>query len=359
MQLKINFNLRLIAALVFISMVSCQRFKAGFDAMTGASPAMLLDGNSLFHRSDIHQLSQGKIEVAGEIKDPGMVDFAHLYKREVVVKETMLDNNGAEFVGAYRYRGYSLFDLLNSYTAQKKNSDEFRPQIDLYITIENEAGDQVVFSWSEIFHTILPHQIILATEMAPIKPYRKEVEYPLSEAWKIVAATDLYANRYLDKPVRITVSSFDKKEFPINRDLSPLYSSSVSVSDAGTPIMIIGQDATGPSLLHYETTFFGMGMGHHPSEPFDGASLRSYFAETAYLMQPDWLQKGLVCFASIDGYRAVFSFSELFNRNDHVLSILAITALPHEGGHFRNFHPVDFFADRSVKSLKEIYLFMD
>jgi Fe-S cluster assembly protein SufD len=65
--------------------------------------------------------------------------------------------------------------------------------------------------------------------------------------------------------------------------------------------------------------------------------------------------RGLVCFSGLDGYRTVFSYSELFNRADGIKAIFAVTE--EEGGMFRLFHPADFFADRSVKSLQEVYIF--
>jgi hypothetical protein len=68
-------------------------------------------------------------------------------------------------------------------------------------------------------------------------------------------------------------------------------------------------------------------------------------------------RSGLVCFVSVDGYRAVYSYSELFNRADQTAPLLAITQNKDDGGFYRNFLPGDFYADRSVKALREIYVF--
>jgi hypothetical protein len=371
------------------------------DAISGASKAMAMDGNSLYHQTDEVSLETGTLEVAGEVKNPGTVNLNNHYKREVFIKEARYHHDtGTEFIGSYRYRGYSLFDLLHPFNQDKKNAEEFRPAIDLYVLIENDLGETVAFSWSEIFHTINPHQVLIATEVAPIVPYRKEVDYPAGVKWKVVSAGDLFAWRTLENPVKITVRSFDKKGYPIDRDLEPMHSQYIRVVYGGAqdrddmdwaaaggatpPAAEAGSAAGGARLnegvakrpgwldglqvlpeevtaaaVRYHSSFYGMGMGHHPTKYFEGPRLDVVLGMEEAFAEASWNRNGLVCFAGIDGYRAVFSFSELFNRADQVFPILAVPENPMDGGHYRIFHPSDFYADRSVKSVAEIYLFLE
>jgi hypothetical protein len=90
-----------------------------------------------------------------------------------------------------------------------------------------------------------------------------------------------------------------------------------------------------------------------------GPELNEFMEGQVDLFDEHWNGRGLVCFAGIDGYRAVYSFSELFNRLDQVMPILAISDNIEKEGYFRIFHPSSFYADRSVKSLSEIYLFQE
>jgi hypothetical protein len=353
-------RLTILALVIVLSFNSCENVGIKItDAITGPSLDIARDGNSLFHQTDEFSLQTANLEVTGEVQNQGFVDFKKLYKREVVLKESRYDSAGMQFVGAYRYRGYSLFDVLNGFNQQKKNAELFKPAIDLYITIENDANEKVVFSWSEIFHTNILHQILIATDMAPIVPYRKEVDYPVASRWKLVAANDLFSYRSLENPVKITVHSFDKKEFTINRNISPLYSDGFDIYVENDHIMHIADSASTSKILAYESSFYGMGMGSHPSDPFVGPDLKHLLMQSVNLRDQKWIEQGLVCFAGLDGYRSVFSFSELFNRTDQVSPILAITKLPTEGGFYRLFHPADFYADRSVKSLMEVYFFTD
>jgi hypothetical protein len=345
--------------LSFFLFTSCNLLPDSWvDAISGASKLMKQDGNSLFHQTDEVSLIIGELLIEGEVKDPGKVDLNDFYKREVFIKESFYDEEtGINFIGAYRYKGYSLFDLLHPYNQNKKNMEAFKPAIDLYVVIESSTGEKTVFSWSEIFHTNNPHQILIATEMAPIVPYRKEVDYSMGDKWRVVAANDLFAYRMLEDPVKISVYSFDRKEYEINKDMDPKYSESVNVVLNSEIILNIPQIQDESSYVRYYSSFYGMGMGHHKAAYFEGPSLPKLLEKHINQFDREHIRHGLVCFAGIDGYRAIYSFSELFNRVDQVVPILSIAPEPMNGGFYRVFHPTEFYADRSVKCLSEIYFF--
>lgn len=348
------FNVVILAGALGLIM-SC---KWSPDAMSGATKPMAQNGNSLFHQTEEVSLQVGELTVEGEVKEPGKVNLDNYYKREVMVKEALYDSEtGINFIGAYRYRGYSLFDLLHPYHHDKKNKEVFHPAIDLYVIIENADGETVVFSWSEIFHTNIPHQILIATEMAPIVPYKKEVDYPVGKNWKMVCANDLFANRMLDNPTKITVRTFDEKEYDIQKGMKPMYSPEINVVLEDGAGFTISPFADSTLYRTYYSSFYGMGMGNHPAKYFRGPELAAIFTGKIEFFKAENIRHGLVCFVGLDGYRSVFSFSELFNRTDQVSAILAIPEDAQDGGFYRIFHPAEFYADRSVKSLKEIYFF--
>jgi hypothetical protein len=329
------------------------------DGFSGASKKMEQDGNSLFHQTAEHSLETGNIKVKGEVEEEGMIDLDDYYKREVFVKECTLKNNKMEFIGAYRYCGYSLFDLLHPFDVEKKNAEEFRSSIDMYVVIGNAKGETTVFSWSEIFHTNNPHQIIIATESAQIEPYKKEVDYPKGKCWKIVAANDLYAYRNIENPTSIKVVSFDKKKYPIQKGLDPNFSPEVKVILDNKEAFTIEAIDDSSIFTKYYSCFYGMGMGFHEAPYFEGPDLPSLFQDSINILNTEYLQHGLACFVGKDGYRCVYSFSELFNRTDQVFPILSIANDKNDGGYYRVFHPSDFYADRSVKGLAEIFLFTE
>ena len=127
--------------------------------------------NNFYDNTEVIPLAMSDLTIEGEIANPGKVDFSVLPQHSVIVKETLLDDAGGDrFVGAYRYDGYSLFDILNERIIKKINSEEFNPIIDLYIEIEGKTGEKVVFSWGEIYYPNNLHKIIIAGSVSRIVP---------------------------------------------------------------------------------------------------------------------------------------------------------------------------------------------
>jgi len=346
--------------LVFVAAFAAQSCKTKPDANTGATSEYDSNGMSYYHRTEETKLKPCQLYVEGEVKNPGKVDYVKYGKREVLFKQSKPNQSGeVEFVGAYRYRGYSLFDLLNPFIIEKKNAEEFIPNTDLYIIVENDKGDRVAFSWAEIFLGHQMHQVIIATEQASIEPYKKEVSYPKGSVWKVVASTDLYSYRELENPTKITIKSFDKKHYPIDRKPEDPYSPTVNLVFDNELKSTVGANVEQYPHLKYASIFYGMGMGDHGSPYFEGPMLRPMVEK---FFEPDtqgWMRSGLAFVVGKDGFRNVFSVSELFNRVDQVEPILSIPPDRVKSGHFRLYHPAAFFADFSVRNLAEINFFHD
>ena len=103
----------------------------------------------------------------------------------------------------------------------------------------------------------------------------------------------------------------------------------------------------------FHTIFYGRGRGIHSTQPFTGFYLKEILSK---YFTPDKknLQQGLVTIVGKDGYRAVFSFSEIMNRNDQSEVLLVPCKEEKDGGLFRIFPSGDFFSDRAVKAVSEI-----
>lgn len=352
--------LSLLIILVIISLIGfCSKYFFSWpDALSSASLTMETNGNSLYHQTEIRPLTAGSIEVTGEVENPGLVDLKKFYKREVYIKELIPEEEGTrDFRGAFRYQGYALFDILHPYRLARENMETFPPVIDLYVVISNASGESVAFSWSEIFHTAQPYQIILAAGVAPIEPKKVKPDYETGKVWRVVAAGDFFAFRILDDPVSIAIYSFSEKDYPVNRDLKPLFSPEISVTGAEVEDFIISPSADSITFYSYRTSFYGMGMGYHDQKVFSGPALAGMLEGSMKLFNPDMMRNGLVCFAGADGYRAVYSYSELFNRADQAAPILSVYNDPMNGGVYRIFLPTDFYADRCVKAVAEVFFF--
>jgi len=311
--------------------------------------------NNFYDNTETFQLPVKELTVEGEIANPGKVDFSKLSKHSVIVKETLLDTAGKDkFVGAYRYDGYSLFDILEKRIIKKANADEFDQIIDMYVEIGNDSGEKVIFSWGEIYYPNNLHRILIADEVSRIVPPKTREMWELPAESKIVAGNDLITERNIASPVKITVKSFPRS-FEVKKGLSPMFSKQIKLFEHGN----LAGSITGYPLdareVTYNTIFYGRGKGIHSTEPFTGLMLKDILAG-AFRVTRESLQEGVVCIAAQDGYRCSVSFSELFNRNDQQEFLIVKTKPDEDGGLFRIFPASDFFSDRAIKSVSEIHL---
>jgi hypothetical protein len=342
--------------LIFVCLVSCNNeadtnLKAGSGTQAPDRSDMT---NNFYDNTETYSFDVNNLVIEGEIANPGPVDFSDLPLHSVIVKETLLDSTGGDrFVGAYRYDGYSLFDILNRRVLKKANSAAFSPIIDLYIEIESKSGKKVVFSWGEIYYPNNLHKILISSGVSRIVPSKTNDLWPLPESSKIIVGSDLVTERNISDPVKITVKSINKT-FAVAQGLSPMYSPDIKVFDNDKQVALIAPQTEEESVT-FNTIFYGRGRGIHSTSPFTGLPLKDVIGKY-YPYTRENIQTGIFCIAARDGYRCAFSYSEVFNRNDQQEFLLIRTAPDEDGGLFRLFAASDFFSDRAIKSLTEIHL---
>lgn len=311
--------------------------------------------NNFYDNVEIYPLPGSGIQVDGEIENPGKVDFSGLTLRSVIVKEAELNDDGSnQFIGAYRYDGYSLFDILQDRILKKANKETFPPIIDLYVIIENDMGEKVYLSWGEIYYPNHLHEILIATRVSRIVPSKTKDLWPLPEKSKLVVANDLVTERNISNPVRITVRSFDR-DFVINRNLDPLYVPEFSIVWDRKPVAKVAEMPGDLQQETFHTIFYGRGRGIHSTMPFKGVMVKELLQALAPI-PAGYLKTGLVAAAGADGYRAIYSLSEIINRNDQEEVLLVEGQTDDTSGKFRLFPACDFFSDRAVKALSELII---
>jgi hypothetical protein len=311
--------------------------------------------NNFYDNEETYNLPLQDLVIDGEVENPGKVDFSKLVKRTIIVKEALLQGDTSnKFVGAYRYDGYSLFDILCDRVLKKKNTADFRPIIDVYVEIENNRGEKVMMSWGEIYYPNFLHNSIIATEVMRIVPSKSKDLWPLPAESKLVVGQDLVSERNISSPVKITVRSYSRS-YVVNREISPLVSNDVKLFIGEKLADVMTQP---PSTLQTETLhtiFYGKGRGIHSTQPFSGIYLKDYLAGRVKCNREN-LRTGLVIVAGLDGYRSVYTLSEIMNRSDQAEVLIVPCPEETDGGKFRIFPSCDFFSDRAVKALSEIRL---
>lgn len=340
-------------------MISCTQRSLKNSGESEQSGFQIIDTsdvtNNFYDNSETYKLPVKDLIIEGEIANPGNVDFSEMPLHSVIVKETLLDSTGNDrFTGAFRYDGYSLFDILDKRIIKKANAEEFSSVIDLYVEIENDNGEKVVFSWGEIYYPDNLHKIIIASSVSRIVPSRTKELWQLPEKSRIVAATDLVTERNISNPVRITVKSYPKS-FRVTKDLSPMYSDKIKIYNGNELAGNVFLVPEGIKNVTYNTIFYGRGKGIHSTSPFTGTMLKDMLAGY-YPVSRKNLRTGILCITGVDGYRSALSYSEVLNRNDQQEFLLIKTEPREDGGLFRIFAACDFFSDRAIKSVSEIHL---
>lgn len=311
--------------------------------------------NDFYDNDTLFQLGKVTVEVAGEVANPGPVDFTKLPLHSEIVKEAVLNEKGdTVFVGAYRYDGYSLYDILNDRILKKKNEKEFNPIIDMYVEVENDKGEKVLFSWGEIYYPVNRYKILIATQVMRIVPSKTKDLWPLPTGCKVVAATDLLTERNIYNPVRITVRSF-AKSFPVIKDMPDLFSKEINIFKNDRKLTTFTSYSEKSIFSKYHAVFYGKGKGIHGISTFNGEPLKNilwpYFTKNK-----NAIKQSLIVVVAKDGYRSVFTYSEVFNRNDFQDFLLNDRRSDTKNGAFSIYPAPDFFSDRAVKGITEIHL---
>jgi hypothetical protein len=310
--------------------------------------------NDFFDNTPSKQLPGSlKIEVSGEVANPGTVDLGRLPLRSLIVREVRPAKDGVTFVGAYRYEGYSLLDILNDRTIAKKHGADFKPQTDLMVSVENAAGEKAVLSWGEIFYPAVLHRVIIAGQAAPIIPHETKENWPLASGVKLVCANDLLSERNIENPVRITVFTAPL-DIANKKGLKPLSVPGFQVLQPGKQAVAFDATALPAEKRVFPSVFYGRGKGFHGFQQFSGTLLKEAL-KSFIILDRETLRRGYLVAAAVDGYRISMSCSELFNRNDQAEFLLLDHGEGQEGGRYAIFPAPDFFSDRALKAVSAIH----
>jgi hypothetical protein len=313
------------------------------------------ENNDFYDNSKTFSLSGPCIEIFGEVKNPGKVDFSRLSLRSVIVREVVFRDNKPAFVGSYRYDGYSLFDILREYHVNKKNRAEFDSVIDLMVAVENQQGEKVVFSWGEIFYPVELHRILVAFRVARIVPSKTGELWPLGKTTKLVCAYDLVTERNIKNPAKITVFSAPV-QLTASKSNPDENGGGICLLKNKQKIRKITRLVPGLEKRIYPSIFYGRGRGFHGIQYFSGTLFKSVLQKD-FDFNKENIRSGYFVVAAVDGYRITLSYSELCNRNDQADILIIDRGVGDRQGRFRLFPAPDFFSDRAIYAINSIYFF--
>ncbi len=306
--------------------------------------------NSLFDDSEIKTYALKSIMVQGEVQNPGSVDLSQLTLRSVPIKELGLENGKQIFKGAFFVSGYSLCDILDEKQVKKVAGNTFSPLIDLYVIVENDKGEKAVFSWGEIFFTGDGSNILISKSFQAINPVKIKTTWPLPDEPRLICGNDLLNVRYVSNPTKITVKSYVgtfAAEKPEN-----MYSPEIKIVKE-TNAISVGDVGSSVKSRMYRAVEYGHGMGFKGVQNNTGFLLKDIINANIKVI-PDELREAVAVISAKDGYRSVYSVSEIMNRNDNKDFLLIDRKDSPGDGRYTLFAADDFFVDRNVKAVEKI-----
>ncbi|MBN2321460.1 MAG: hypothetical protein JXR49_20445 [Acidobacteria bacterium] len=308
------------------------------------------------------QLYAASLSVTGSVKHPlnlSLEDLAWFNPIRVQLNEVMKDGS---YRGAWFYYGVPLKALLETAFIDKEET-AFSKKIDLAILVRNSEGQEVALSWGEIFYKNSA-DVIIASSATPIRPHHgcsschkpevynrymnqfdREIGFP-----KLVVACDGYADRSIENIVSIEVidpapamQAVKSEEF-----FSPSF---VVTGDVNTDLTV--KDLSGFPRKDMRVIHMGEGRGYHGIDDYSGV----LFEKILEKARPEpGLSKAFLISAS-DGYRALFSYGEIFLNRAEENILIADTQNGkkiEEGGKFVFVPSDDLMSDRDVKALEKI-----
>ena len=302
------------------------------------------------------------VSITGLVKQPLNLTLENLSACQSVEAQLNEIFEDGRYRGVFRYRGVPLRDLLEMAAISKEETD-FLKKVDLAIVVRNKEGRQVALSWGEVFYRN-PGRILVAFSGVPVMPRRecskchapdvyeprlsqlhRKIGYP-----KLVVAGDGYADRSLENITSIEV--VDIRPRMAKEKAKELFSPQFTITGA------VKDPKTFKTLSDYPKKAVrmkqvGEGDGYHGMETLEGASLRSILGEAK--ISPHLDQVFLA--SAPDGYRALFSYGEIFLDPDGERLLVAdrVNGAPaKKGGAFILAAPDDLMANREVKALSNI-----
>ncbi len=264
-----------------------------------------------------------------------------------------------EFLGAYIYYGIPLFNILEGVAPKKPDDAPFDRPLDMIVEVVSESGTKSLFSYGELTMTDDRHPVTLAFRREQVLPskdpekYRKNSFTEDVDGLKLVCPRDPDTERYLDKVVSITLTTPDVQygKLPVMKQGKKCKSGTIQCVESGKSRKGSFDGVPGRKVTGWVRV--GHGRGYKGISSASGYKLRAFLKQNF----PGCGEDNYFLFVACDGYRTIFSGSEIFATEDGESFIIAdkLDGKRPPGGIM--LAPVDdYFVDRDVWGLTHIVL---
>lgn len=276
----------------------------------------------------------------------------YIFTREISSDKT--------YLGAYRYHGISIINILDGIKIKKPVDAAFDGPGDIIVQFKSRNGNTSQCSYGELVMSGNMFNYILAYKREPIQPakegntYSKNLYREDLKGLRLVIACDRDTSRYLDDVVEInlTVPQYDCSALPKTKKGKRCSSSYILCTSPNKSHRATFTGVSQQTISDWVQV--GHGRGYKGIVQVKGFNLKSFLYQNfSYIPHDAWF-----LFVGCDGYRCLFSYKEIFEHDSGNKIIIAthINGKPSQGNYMLA-STDDFFVDRCVWGLSHILLF--
>lgn len=337
----------LFALATLLMFVACGKNEmVDIDALSGATPLALARAAP----SDL------TLTVNGEVKQEygfRSADLSVLATTRIRTREVTGDG---EYLGAYAYSGIPVIHILEGVKPNKNDAAFDRP-LDMVVTFTNSSGKTSHFSYNEICMADDALPITLAYYREPVVPSKEPETYTGNklegtiEGLRLICPADSDVERYLDDVTTITLHTpkMSFLDLPVQQQGAECRTDSL--------VRCKGESCDTATLEDVEsaTVRNWIRIGH--GRGFKGITVAGGYRLVSFLEKnfQEGTKESFYLFIACDGYRSLFSGTELFKTaaGSDSLIVTEMDGEPPHGGFMLG--PVrDYFIDRDVWGLSHI-----
>ncbi len=333
------------------------------------------------------------ITITGAVKTGINLTFADILKFKSCVKRVKAYDSQNRYSGSFEMECINLCDIISIDNIQKKVGDGFDRDLDMYIAVRGRSGRRALFSYGEIFLNNGFDAVVLTRSARSVFPHKHEDLKPFgfdTQKWNsaresrsldfktcaachngkdqqalffpaglcVYAAGDMTPDRFIEDAYEIEICQIADRKISADMKKDEMWSDSI--------IMNILEEKSAEITLNALSTFnrtgftentVGLGKGFHGKNSYEGVDMAEII--TAWCGGEVDRAGSYFVVSAADGYRSLYSAGEIFNRvngpNLFLIDRENNNELSKGSGRFRTFIKSDFFIDRSVRSVKEIY----
>jgi hypothetical protein len=295
------------------------------------------------------------------------------------------------YAGAFEQSGAGLQRVLELAGVVKKTEDGFSRPLDVYVAATSRSGRRVVFSYGEIFNVADPGAILVADKaryvipghhdakalaewdrglLGPAQREQLSIEScsschtgprpsPLAKlrGVSLVPGADRRSERFLSEITELRLCQAGPLAGVTGKkgETSPVDEPTLVLPD-GRSVPLTRKLLKGLPVVPFVDAAFGEGRGFQGEHAWSGVGMNAVLEKA--LGRPLDLKRVLLLVTACDGYRSVFSGGEMAFSSSGEGVILADRqdgkAYDPKDGRYRIVPRLDFFVDRSVRSVKEL-----